>query len=174
MRKWSQKNRPLEFLLGKEILIMIIGVRFQIPNEYGSFIADILEPVDCSQYNWKVECSTEIWRVVDGDLNDALLSNKIIDGKEFLSLIRNNMYYVIFATLKAFPKGVPIIDIPKYEDFISSDCEVSFIVADCSYVCLFCKNITLIKQLYDNINDKGFEEVKYIYKTDNVERMYNN
>lgn len=153
---------------------MRIGVRFQIPNEYGKYIAEILEPVECSKYNWKMECSTEIWRVVDGDLDDALLSSEIIEGKEFLSLIKNNTYYLIFATLKAFPKGAPIIKVSKYEDYISSDCEISFIVADCSYVCLFCKNITLTEQLYNNAKDKGFEEVKYIYKTDNVERMYNN
>jgi hypothetical protein len=150
------------------------GVRFQIPNEYGKYLAEILEPIDCTKYNWKIECSTEIWKVTDGKLGDGLLSDDLIDGNEFSKLIRSSMYYLIFATLKAFPKGVPIIEIPKYEDYISSDCDISFIVADCSYVCLLCKNVFLVEKLYNNAKDKGFEKIRYIDENDNIEGMYNN
>jgi len=150
------------------------GVRFQIPNEYGKYLAEILKPIDCTKYNWKVECSTEIWKVTDGNLGDRLLSYDIIDGNEFSNLIRSSMYYLIFATLKAFPKGAPIIEIPKYEDFISSNCEISFIVADYSYVCLLCKNVSLAEKLFINAKNKGFEEIIYIDENDNIEEMYNN
>lgn len=153
---------------------MIQGVRFQIPNEHGRYIADILEPVDCSNYKWKVESSTEIWKVANGKLGDELLSNDIIDGKEFLKLITNNRYYLIFATLKAFPQNVLIVETPKYKEFLSSNCDIAFIVADCSYVCLFCKSTILIRQLYTNAKAKGFKDVEYINENDNVERMYIN
>lgn len=150
------------------------GVRFQIPNEYGKYLAEILEPIDCTKYNWKVESSTEIWKVTDGKLGDELLSDDLIDGNKFSNLIKSSMYYLIFATLKAFPKGIPIIEIPKYEDFISSDCEISFIVADCSFVCLLCKNVSFAEKLFINAKNKGFEKIIYIDENDNIEEMYNN
>ncbi|MBU3196705.1 DUF2691 family protein [Clostridium algidicarnis] len=31
------------------------GLRFLIPNDYGSFLSEILEPTQCCKYNWSID-----------------------------------------------------------------------------------------------------------------------
>jgi hypothetical protein len=139
------------------------GVSFQIPNQYGSCLAEILAPVDCSKYNWKLECSTEIWKKEQGQQDKDLFDNaNIMDGVIFENLIKNNIYYVIFATLKAFPNETQVSKFDTYEGFIQSDCVLCLLIADCSYVEMYCKDTLLLNKLYANGKISGFEQIEYI------------
>ena len=57
-----------------------------------------------------------------------------MEGSELKKLIKDNIYYLIFADLKAYPKGEEVVDIETYEEFKESKCEVVVLVADGDYI----------------------------------------
>ncbi|SMC92471.1 DUF2691 family protein [Sporomusa malonica] len=146
---------------------MYRGIRFQIPNEYGKFIAGILEPIDCVNFEWRVDFHTEIWKSVNGKLGEELFPDSVIKGADFFDLINSNTYYLIFANIQAYPEGSTSQSrIHKYEDFIASECQIIMLVADSSYVDVYCKEPLLIEKMHENAKSKGFESLKYIDEND--------
>lgn len=147
------------------------GLRFLIPNGYGSLLSDILEPIDCCKYNWHID-NDEIHLIVDDALTDKwLFTEKVVEGKDFLRLIRENRYYLIFAELTAFPKEAHIASISCYNEFLKSECEIIVLVYDCSYVDIYCKYEELLGKLFTNALGKGYENVRYIAEDDDRTHM---
>jgi len=69
------------------------GICFRSPNEYGKYLAEILEPFECTQYNWKLECITEVWKRVHGQRDEDLFDNaNVVDGVIFDELIKSNIF----------------------------------------------------------------------------------
>ena len=99
---------------------------------------------------------------VDG-LGSELFSedNKIMEGSELKKLIKDNIYYLIFVDLKAYPKGEEVVDIETYEEFKESKCEVVVLVADGDYIQIYAKNQEEIEMIYENALNQGFY-VEYI------------
>lgn len=147
------------------------GLTFKIPNEYGALIADIVEPVKCDNYNWHID-NDEIHLVIEDALTDNWLFNEtVVKGKDFSRAITSNIYYTIFAELKAFPKNQPITIVSGYKDFINSDCQVIVLIYDCIYVDVYCKNETVIEKLFSNAENKGYKDIEYIDDNDPRTRM---
>jgi hypothetical protein len=146
------------------------GVRFKIPNQYGKFVVDVLEPVDCNKYTWYIDRNEIIVSTSDGC--KELFKDQVVKGTDFSNLINNNIYYMIFAVLKAFPDSVSITQIATYEDFINSKCEIIMLVADCTFTDVYCKDISLIEKLYDNAAAKRYTEIEYIDENDSRTGMY--
>ena len=138
------------------------GISFEIPNEYGSLLGDMLKPIDITAFSWRIG-DGESYIVVDDKLDRELfLGNEIIlEGTELKSLLVNNRHYIIFADLQAYPKG-EYSDIKTYEDFIKSKCELVLLVVDSSYVTIYCKSEEAIELLYNNAKVCGFKAVAYI------------
>nr|WP_237562757.1 DUF2691 family protein [Bacillus velezensis] len=83
------------------------GITFDIPNEFGRFAADILQPFPISSYTWFIgdgEAYTEFKEDTDTDLFPQ--NQRIIQGQELRQRLEGNPYYMIFAELKAFPGGM--------------------------------------------------------------------
>lgn len=133
---------------------MIRGIRFRIPNAYGRVLADILQSVNCGDYNWKVE-DDQIF--LDGD-NASLFKEKSINGNEFKSIISQKDYYTIFAKIKAFPRENDIKDITKYEDFVNSGCEIMLLIVDSIFVDIYFKKEKIAKKLSKILNRKTLKE----------------
>ena len=138
------------------------GISFEIPNEYGSLLGDVLKPIDITAFNWRIG-SGESYMVVNDQLDQELFSEdrEIIQGVELKSLLETNKYYIIFAELQAFSIE-EISHIETFEEFTQSECELVLLVVDCSYVTIYCKNQMAIKLLYKNAINCGFEDVEYI------------
>lgn len=68
---------------------------------------------------------------------------------------------MIFADLKAFPKG-RISNIHTYEEFMESHCELVLFIADCSYTALYCKDQNMLQLLFEHAKQCGFTDVAYI------------
>lgn len=49
-----------------------------------------------------------------------------------------------------------------YEEFADSDCELVLLIADNSYVSIYCKNKKFIEKLYFNALQNDFEDVQFI------------
>ncbi|CAM4481294.1 MULTISPECIES: DUF2691 family protein [Bacillus] len=138
------------------------GVSFQIPNEYGNFLWRILQPVEIANYRWQT--SGESYFVVEGELEDEELFHDyaIAEGAVFEQQLKTNQYYTIFVELKAFPYGKMVNQVNTYEEFADSDCELVLLIADNSYVSIYCKNKKIIEKLYFNALQNDFEDVQFI------------
>lgn len=117
------------------------GITVDIPNEYDNLLWKVLKPIDISSYDWWVG-SEESCLVARGGLDEALFPEEpsIVEGSDLKTLFKDNIYYVIFADLKAYSKGEEVVDIETYEEFKESKCELVLLVADCTYVTIYAKD----------------------------------
>lgn len=142
---------------------MIIGVRFNIPNQYGKIISDIFDDVYIKQYNWKVFDSEVICQ---NDHNEDLFQSKIYNSNQFLRLISETEYYVVFLGLCAFPDGKVITNINNYKDFVGSDCEICMFITDCIFVDIYANSFEIIEKIKSNAEKNGFERITLITEED--------
>ena len=150
----------------------MLGVRFEIPNEYGKFLYHILKPIDIKKYAWCLGEHVEIYSCSNGELDDTPIFNKDkVLGNELHEFIEANICYIIFMDLKAFPLGHEISKIETYEDFLNSSCEIMIFISDCSYVDIYCKNIDLIRELYNNALSNNYTSLNYIDENNIRTRM---
>ena len=143
--------------------LMIRGITFEVPNKRGYILKEILGPIDVLAFNWLVE-DEEAYYVVDGELGEPLFSHKILnlEGQLLQKKIEEKMSYVIFADLKAFPKGSVPAELETYEDFQKNDCELVLLIVDCTFVTIYCENNVLSETLFHHATRKGYTEVAYI------------
>ncbi|APA04042.1 MULTISPECIES: DUF2691 family protein [Bacillus] len=138
------------------------GITFNIPNQFGRFAADILQPFPISPYTWFIgdgEAYIEFKEDTDTDLFPQ--NQRIIQGQELRQRLEGNPYYMIFAELKAFPGGM-VTEINTYEEYLESSCELVLLIADCSYVTLYCKDPVMLEALYQQAVQCGFHRVDYV------------
>jgi hypothetical protein len=139
------------------------GASFEIPNEYGKYLAEILKPIEITASNWYIG-GEESYIVGDGTLDISLFDGEIfgMKGSSLKNVIENNEYYLIFANLKAFPKDIEVIDIQSYEEFLNSSCQLILLVIDSSYIAIYCKDQDQLEGLFNNAINLGFDKVNYI------------
>jgi hypothetical protein len=145
------------------------GVRFKTPNEYGSYISDVLKTIDVTKYTWSID-NTEIYYGNSKKFIDYSHPS-ILEGHEFKSLIDTENYYVIFAELKAFKSKEDVVDVNTYEDFINSKAEIILLIADVCYYDIYCKGPRLIEMIYDNALDRNYTDLEYVGEEDCRYRM---
>ncbi|MBJ8105670.1 MULTISPECIES: DUF2691 family protein [Bacillus cereus group] len=138
------------------------GIFVDIPNGYDNLLWKVLKPIQISSFDWWVG-SEESYLVARGGLDDALFPEEpsIVEGSDLKRLFKDNIYYVIFADLKAYPKGEEVVDIETYEEFKESKCELVLLVADGTYVTVYAKDQKEIKSLYENAQNQGYY-VEYV------------
>ncbi|MGH1286074.1 DUF2691 family protein [Bacillus toyonensis] len=132
------------------------GIFVDIPNEYTNLLWKVLKPIDITLFDWRVE-NEESYLVVRDGLGSELFSEdkKIMNGLEFKKIIKDNIYYLIFADLKAYPKGEVLGEIETYEEFKESKCEVVVLVADGDYIQIYAKDQEAIELMYENALNQG-------------------
>jgi len=138
------------------------GIIFELPNEYGTFLDDVLKPIDITDFNWKIG-SGESYEIKNNELGEDLFheDKKVMEGIALKELLKNSSYYIIFADLQAYPKG-KFDEINTYEEFMKSDCELVFLVEDSCYATIYCKDKDKLQLLYKNARDCRFKDVEYI------------
>lgn len=102
--------------------------------------------------------------VADGQLGEFLFPEEInvLDGTLLKRILEDNQYYLIFADLKAFPKGKNVSDIERYEEFLNSDCQLVLLIVDSTYTTIYCKDKAILGCLFQNAKDLGFNNVEHI------------
>ncbi|MFP4854720.1 DUF2691 family protein, partial [Paraburkholderia sp. BR14264] len=96
------------------------GMSFEIPNEYGSFLWEVLKPFEITEYVW-ASGGEESYIVVNEELQEPLFPEEIngMDGLLLRELLEENKHYLIFVNLQAYPKGKNSSRIEKYEEFVN-------------------------------------------------------
>lgn len=99
----------------------------------------------------------------DDKLGELLFPEEIndMDGLILKRFLEDNKYYLIFADIKAYPKGRNPANIETYEEFVNSDCELVLLVVDSVYFTIYC-NRKKLETLYNNAKLNGFEDLQYI------------
>ncbi|MCU5378528.1 DUF2691 family protein [Bacillus cereus] len=138
------------------------GITVDIPNENDKLLWKVLKPIDISSFDWWV-ASEESYLVARGGLDEALFPEEpsIVEGSDLKRLFKDNTYYLIFADLKAYPKGEVLEEIETYEEFKESKCEVVVLVADGDYIHIYAKDQKAIELMYENARNQGFY-VEYV------------
>ncbi|WP_454016028.1 DUF2691 family protein [Bacillus sp. Marseille-Q7846] len=138
------------------------GIFVEVSNEYDNLLWKVLKPINIASFNWRVG-NEEFYLIARGGLDEALFPEEpsVVEGLDLKNLVEGNIYYLIFADLKAYPKGEIAIDIETYEEFKESKCEVVVLVADGDYIQIYVKDQEAIEMMYENALTQGFY-VEYI------------
>ena len=137
------------------------GIMFLIRNEYGKQLADLFVDIVDPTWVWSID-PVESYKVENDTLADPLFSDVIMDGQGFSELINTHIHYLIFADLKAFQTKESIVKVRNYEDFMRSDCQLAFLLADSVYVWILAKDEEVIRKLGERAQSKGFTEIEYV------------
>ncbi|MDQ1144054.1 hypothetical protein QE429_000881 [Bacillus sp. SORGH_AS 510] len=149
------------------------GISFLIANRYGSYLGEVLKPFNTTDFNWLIG-GEESYFVEDDTLGKPLFPEDsiVLDGKILKNIIEKNEYYLIFADLKAYPKGNNPADIKTYDEFLKSNCQLVLLVVDTIYMIIYCKDSEKLESLFQNAKLKGFEDLQYITdENDTIERL---
>jgi len=144
------------------------GISFEIPNNHGKFLREILSPIDIASFNWSID--GESYLVKNGELKEPLLPDEVMDGSALAERVENNLYYSIFADLKAFPKDKKIKEIDTYDEFLKSNCQLVLLLVDCSFVTIYSKDSCSLELLYKHAKSLGFDGLEYVTE-ENDERI---
>ncbi|MER1986710.1 MAG: DUF2691 family protein [Solibacillus sp.] len=143
-------------------LLQMRGLSFEIPNQYGRYLFDILEGIDLKSYFWR-HGGGEAYYIEDGTLGSPLFPKPYFyTGEELYRTISARDYYVIFADLKAFLNETDVQEIATYEEFLASPCEFVLLVVDCAYVTIYAKNEQVLRRLYKEAVAAGYKNVAYM------------
>jgi uncharacterized membrane protein len=158
----------------REGLRMIRGITYEIPNAYGNYLSDILEPLSALELFWSIE-EQEIYIVQDDKLSDTLLfaNNTTLENKSFWETLKESEYYIIFSDLKAHSTSDNSV-IQTYADFLQSNCQLVLLVADCNIVTIYCKDPHLLEVLYNQAATKTFKNIQYITDENDVRTYLSN
>lgn len=135
---------------------------FEIPNIHGRFLGEILKPFRVEAHNWWI--GGEESYIVSNEGMEPLFPESIMDigGEVLRNIIENNDYYLIFQDMKAFPKTSTISEINTYSEFVDSDCALTLLVVDSSYITVYCKDIEVLEKMYINAKEQGYLNLNYI------------
>lgn len=143
---------------------MIRGISFEIPNQYGQYLKEIFEEIPIDTYFWQVNYE-DIFKKTDdqGKLLDLFPNDSFLDGKKLKEIINEPEYYVIFLAMIASKKELDnIIYINNYNDFLDSDFEILIDIYDNSYVCIYCKDKSILKIFETNALKNNYKNISYI------------
>lgn len=141
---------------------MIRGIAFQLDNKYGNSLERMLQPLDVTLYDWYIG-GDESYLVSGDQIIAPLFPDEVVglDGRTLHQMIKGTSQYLIFANLKAYPKGRTVIDVLTFEEYEKSDCHFILLITDCIYVEMYCKDQMQIEALYHNALANGYQNVEY-------------
>ncbi len=147
------------------------GLRFEVPNKYGTFISIVLKSIAVNDYDWILNHI----EVHSSNKNDDDLWNEnqpfILSGEVLKERIDLPNYYTVFGEFFAYPRGNQPKLVSSYEEFKESAAEIVLLIVDSVYYDIYCKDEELIEQLYSNAKDNNFSNIEYIDENDTRTRL---
>lgn len=135
----------------------MIGIKFNIPNEYNNFLGKILENINIEKGLWRV-LNEEVFN--ENGIN--LFFKETYSDSEFKNLINNQIYYPVFLTLQLYEKMENISDIKNYNNYLESDCKLILYIIDNEFVEVYSKNKAYLEIIRSNAKKNNFNKIKNI------------
>ena len=139
----------------KDLKDDVAGIRFEIPNDRGTFIKDIFNGIDIFDYCWNIMEEEILFS--DG----YILDDDCYTGEEMAEVLNKEMY-LIFATFQLTKGNIITSRINSYNEFVESDCEILFVVIDSSYVDLYAKNLEDIMIVNNNAIKNKYKNIEFV------------
>ena len=134
----------------------MMGIRFEIPNEYGQFLKKILE---------NVKIKNGFWKIVTDDIikknGDYIFNEEIYNNIDFQEIISSNEYYLTFADIQYYNEN-KFSEIYDFESFLKSNCDLLIIVVDNIFVDIYSKSKVIIKHIENNAIKYKFKNIAII------------
>lgn len=140
---------------------MIRGLHLTSFNQYNNYLFTIFSSVNCEDYQWFIT-EDEIYTKTANQLS-PLFEKKELSGFNFLQLIKDNLYYLIFINIQAYKKentAAPIF-FKNYQEFYNSDCNLILLCTDSIYFDIYCKNIDILENIAERCRNH-FLDVHFI------------
>ncbi|MGL4106656.1 DUF2691 family protein [Clostridium sp. LP20] len=136
---------------------MIKGITFNIPNEEGDYLFNILNCIDIKKYTWYISDDD----VLDED-DKCFFENSIISGELLYNKLLNEKTYVINLNLSGYIEDTAKhICFHTYEEFEKSKCSICLIIIDCTDVEIYFRDEMDLKDSYNYFKNYNID-VKYI------------
>lgn len=132
----------------------MIGIKFEIPNEYNVFLGKILENIAPKDGVWRIVCD----EVLNEKGND-FFTKEIYSNSEFKELISKETHYSIFLTLQLYEKNDKMSEIKNYNDYLNSDCKLLLIIVDNIFVDIYSKDESILRQIKRNAENNKFSNI---------------
>lgn len=143
----------------------MIGIKFEIDNDYNSFLSKILMGISTQHYKWYIPLE----EVIDQEGN-LFFSKDFYENNKFRRKIRET-YYIIHLVCQGFI-DTNIIEINQYNDYINSSCNIIISIIDSTIVNIYSKDNKLLKRIEKNAKENKFTNIKYIYKKNNYQDWF--
>lgn len=147
----------------------MIGLDFEVKNEYNNYLNKILNGINLFNYVWELNDDDFIYSE-NGELKEDFFGADVLNAEEFTKCISRDSYYMIFADIKAYPIGSERIEIKTFKDFLISNCVMIILCTDSGFIEFYCKEKEILDNVYTNCINNGFEKVAYKSAADVSER----
>ena len=146
------------------MVIIMLGISFEIENKYDNYLCKILDGVTSSSDNIMV--SGEVF-----DKNgNSLFNNDIYTKDEFESIIKKKDYYIVFLSLAIYDKTSNMSYISDINCYKKYKPKIYLSVCDSIFVSLYSFNDDVIckvkknaiKNRFDKIEDATYEKMYFI------------
>lgn len=139
------------------------GIAFQIRNEYGKQLFEILEGIIDSSWYWSL-APEEAYFTGPGYLDRPFFfkSDKIMDGQSFMKHISKEDYYLIFVDIKAFPTIESVVEITNEKEFMESFCKFGLIVSDSAHVIVYSREKQFIQDIHKRAEYRGYKDIRFL------------
>ena len=126
----------------------------QLLNDNYNFIID-----NCETYNGIKQSSFSQNKYSYNELENLINSN---EGEQ-----------VVFMRIQAFKVNSQYNIINNYNDYMNSDCDFVLLITDSNYWEVYCKNISLIKNIELLISNCNFYNIEYITDENDTRYSFN-
>ncbi|OCS85535.1 DUF2691 family protein [Caryophanon tenue] len=138
------------------------GLTFEINNEYGKCLEEILSGIIEPSWFWSIGPGEAYKCFNNSKLELFPPNNEIMDTKSFMNIITTGKYYLIFSDIKAFPTRESIVEIKTYDDFLKSSCQLALLVIDSVFVSIFVKSEEILCIVYECAKKLAYTNIKFI------------
>jgi hypothetical protein len=145
------------------------GIEIITKREFAPKALSLLLDMDIDKY---------IWHMPDKQIinyeTDPTFANQIKSGydiKNIIEAVEKREMLVILINLRAFLIGSAITEPQDYNEFLKSKCFLVYLVYDCDYIEIYCKDDGYLDTVYNKYKDHP--DIKSIkYKTDQNDGRY--
>lgn len=146
-------------------MIIIFGVRFDVPNEYDHILVHILENMAIDKFVWITEYEDVFTMPYKENFN--LFPKARLTGAEFAKAIAPPVpYYICFAKLLAFTSEEAVQPISTFREFFECPCELIIFFTDAVFVEIYSQEEDLLKIIIKNAKQNGYQNIEFIHQLD--------